>query len=1175
MSKTRLVPLVTGISPHQGVPGTQVTIRGEHLGEDPNDLVALIICGTDCLVSAKWKSSSKLWPAWDRPKEFRVFIEEVGPLQESCVWVDESRTVPGRNVVRTIPETTETEDVLGLKVDLSKKLDHSVLSKMFPEASGNLRMENFNPAWYLLENHKFTKLEDLRVGLRNLQICINKEEETSKNIHKANLNSLINCVDALSDLHLKIDGKIKADKKSWPVTSNLAGKISESRTTADKLFREVLSRKDRADATRNALSVLTRFRFIFFLAESIDDNMAKAEYSTILNDYTRAKSLFRDSEVGLFKEVMAVLDQKINLLKRTIRQKLMDIPTSFEEQSKLIKYLKILDPDSDPAWDCITAYHCWLEDVLWQLQNKYYSLVMEEEKHQQNEGMNLSLMDHNTGGYRHTFITELFALLTEKLQSFWKLSQSYSNSDDEKFQEKQDDIDQMLTNTINVCSWLLLNALVPTSLPESVSKQYKDQFVSWPTITSVAHMNYLFFSLRALRTSIKTLLDFQFNRAHVQPLVELCTTIRLKCLGLVVERASEDILQLGNRENWKMDGGDQTKTSLPDLYETEINEIMMNRKTEALIEPTDQSSKRPNRLFMTGSTVDTMSLSSAGGTETSIPDTKSKAPSLEITSKKLLISICNLEYVINQLLACICRRLTDNGVKFGDLIYKKSKQKLIHYRHSLIKHYIAIKTSAIVAVLDSASYEQLPEEEDVSDFIKELIMCVVFIQAELYLISPQLTNQVLSVAVESSLNGVVIDLAALEEAFQQYLSAQMRSALNSIRARLMNKLDRESFQSSIQNFRQCLRMAIESLQSAEANNEVGYRVGNRNRAVSIIILLWIMVHITLLIYSHLFSFFQAPFTVYKFGGRTEAKAPNGNIRRIRSRSLWLFWIVVLFSHLAYPLYLVDSFEVPSYLYYFSCFINVHWYCADHLVVRQEILPMPHLKMPLSSATANGSAGQPSLQVAVITDLHGGAIVYRDQIAKVVDKVNELNVDAILIVVTQKYAKVQLETDAIDAPRHLIEERMEPLRHLESRYGTYFVTGNHEYYYGDVKQWILLFESYDIKVLQKQVMVKNSLHKKSYTTCSNVDLNGVCLLGLNDISSKNSGIKDHSMNVSALDNCPTESPTLVMVHNPAAANDVVEYAQKTNTQLISLFQAISLVYKKIIVDSLGHTHAGQY
>jgi exocyst complex component 2 len=68
------------------------------------------------------------------------------------------------------------------------------------------------------------------------------------------------------------------------------------------LFSDVLSRKDRADSTRNALSVLTRFRFIFFLTGVIDENMQKNDYATILNDYTRAKALYKDSDVSLFKQ---------------------------------------------------------------------------------------------------------------------------------------------------------------------------------------------------------------------------------------------------------------------------------------------------------------------------------------------------------------------------------------------------------------------------------------------------------------------------------------------------------------------------------------------------------------------------------------------------------------------------------------------------------------------------------------------------------------------------------------------------------------------------------------------------------------------------------------------------------------------------------------------------------
>lgn len=68
-------------------------------------------------------------------------------------------------------------------------------------------------------------MADLRHGLKNLQSSITKEEETSKSLHKANLNSLINCVDALTELHTKMEQKVKREKKGpCPLTESLAKK---------------------------------------------------------------------------------------------------------------------------------------------------------------------------------------------------------------------------------------------------------------------------------------------------------------------------------------------------------------------------------------------------------------------------------------------------------------------------------------------------------------------------------------------------------------------------------------------------------------------------------------------------------------------------------------------------------------------------------------------------------------------------------------------------------------------------------------------------------------------------------------------------------------------------------------------------------------------------------------
>lgn len=102
-------PVISGLSPSEGMPGTTLTIRGQNLGTDPGDIIALIICGTDCLLTLKWKSPSKIIARVGNARrglgdiivvtrtggravsnvQFRVLIEQVGPLQESSVWVDE------------------------------------------------------------------------------------------------------------------------------------------------------------------------------------------------------------------------------------------------------------------------------------------------------------------------------------------------------------------------------------------------------------------------------------------------------------------------------------------------------------------------------------------------------------------------------------------------------------------------------------------------------------------------------------------------------------------------------------------------------------------------------------------------------------------------------------------------------------------------------------------------------------------------------------------------------------------------------------------------------------------------------------------------------------------------------------------------------------------------------
>ncbi len=93
-------------------------------------------------------------------------------------------------------------------------------------------------------------------------------------------------------------------------------------------------------------------------------------------------------------------------------------------------------------------------------------------------------------------------------------------------------------------------------------------------------------------------------------------------------------------------------------------------------------------------------------------------------------------------------------------------------------------------------------------------------------------------------------------------------------------------------------------------------------------------------------------------------------------------------------------------------------------IKNVALSIPHLPKAL-----NG------LKIAQISDLHIGPTIRKSYIEKVVRRVNSTHPD--LIVVTG---------DIADAKAKSISNELAPLGDLMSRLGTYYVTGNHEYYW---------------------------------------------------------------------------------------------------------------------------------
>lgn len=214
-------PVVTGLSPNEGPPGTRIKIRGEHFGTKPTDLIGLSICGCDCLLSAEWKSENKIiaisGPAKGKGevivttryggvgtcnvsfKSFQISTV-IGPMKESAVWVEESNTFSwGRHSLS--PSIYQQEDPLGLLVEENdNKIREDDLLSNFPNKSGDIAADNFAPGWFLLEKHLTTSFNDLQAGLEHLKRKVKSQKEGQLSFLKANIGSVMDQIDTLANL---------------------------------------------------------------------------------------------------------------------------------------------------------------------------------------------------------------------------------------------------------------------------------------------------------------------------------------------------------------------------------------------------------------------------------------------------------------------------------------------------------------------------------------------------------------------------------------------------------------------------------------------------------------------------------------------------------------------------------------------------------------------------------------------------------------------------------------------------------------------------------------------------------------------------------------------------------------------------------------------------------------
>lgn len=164
-------------------------------------------------------------------------------------------------------------------------------------------------------------------------------------------------------------------------------------------------------------------------------------------------------------------------------------------------------------------------------------------------------------------------------------------------------------------------------------------------------------------------------------------------------------------------------------------------------------------------------------------------------------------------------------------------------------------------------------------------------------------------------------------------------------------------------------------------------------------------------------------------------------------------------------------------------------------------------------------------IAQISDMHIGGLIDKEFVAKSVHMINHLNPDIIVIT-----------GDLSDTHVDVIKEAIDELRHLKSRYGTYYIVGNHEYFHS-LEETVSHLKTLGIHVLEN----------------SFVQIEDFYIAGVYDLFGYRFG--SHLPDITkAMKDIPSDAPTLLLAHQPK----YVEFLEGFTPSLILS----------------GHTHGGQ-
>jgi predicted MPP superfamily phosphohydrolase len=171
------------------------------------------------------------------------------------------------------------------------------------------------------------------------------------------------------------------------------------------------------------------------------------------------------------------------------------------------------------------------------------------------------------------------------------------------------------------------------------------------------------------------------------------------------------------------------------------------------------------------------------------------------------------------------------------------------------------------------------------------------------------------------------------------------------------------------------------------------------------------------------------------------------------------------------------------------------------------------------------------RIVQVTDLHVSPTIRRPYVEKVVEIVNSLNADIFA-----------LTGDLVDGTIGQLSHDVEPLKNIQSAQGNFFVTGNHEYYFG-VTDWVTQIQRLGFSILLNEFRM---IHRGQ---------GSLVLAGVTDYRGGNFLHTHRSDPIKAVAGAPAADVKILLAHQPK-----------------SIFDAASAGFD---LQISGHTHGAQF